>query len=234
MELKVVLKGRRDKARPKVTSPEDAYRAMKFLERQDREHAYVLHLDAASQIIAKEHVGIGSLAQCPAEVREIFKGAILNNSCSIIFIHNHPSGSTAPSENDRLLTQKLHKAGEILGIPLTDSIIVGGGYCSLRGDQSLEKEYGIKNIWRIAAGDERRPSQVNDVGEVNYELSCAYWRMLSWRDRLESLATGKGGLPKAQVNRAKRLLEGHIRRALRSAEKVLGAAPQQQVIASGR
>ena len=53
------------------------------------------------------------------------KVAILSNSYCIIVAHNHPSGNTEPSEEDDIVTERLVKAGEILGIKVLDHIIIG-------------------------------------------------------------------------------------------------------------
>jgi DNA repair protein RadC len=56
--------------------------------------------------------------------REVFKGAILSNAVSLIFLHNHPSGDPTPSEEDIGITERLNKAGNILGIKVLDHIII--------------------------------------------------------------------------------------------------------------
>jgi len=56
--------------------------------------------------------------------REIFREAIKESASSIIVAHNHPSGSLKPSEEDLRATKRLANAGEIVGIPLLDHLIV--------------------------------------------------------------------------------------------------------------
>ena len=75
-----------------LNEPEDVYKVMRFLEKADREMLYALHLNAKNRIIAMELVSMGSLTNCIIHPREVFKGAILNNSASVILVHNHPSG----------------------------------------------------------------------------------------------------------------------------------------------
>ena len=57
--------------------------------------------------------------------REIFKTAILSNSNQIMLAHNHPSGISAPSNEDKAMTNRIKDAGVILGIELIDHIIIG-------------------------------------------------------------------------------------------------------------
>ena len=113
--------------------PEDIYKVMKFLEKADREMLYVLHLDAKNRIIAMELVSMGSLTSSLIHPREVFKGAILNNSASVILVHNHPSGNPVPSKEDLKRTEALIKAGDLLGIPVIDHIVIGDGkYMSVK------------------------------------------------------------------------------------------------------
>lgn len=110
-----------------VSMPHDVYKAMKFIERADRENYYVLHLDAKNNIQAKELISMGTLTQARTCPREVFKGAILNNSASIILVHNHPSGDPSPSELDISLTRNLLMAASIIGIEICDHVIIGNG-----------------------------------------------------------------------------------------------------------
>ena len=70
--------------------------------------------------------------------REVFEPALRQGAASLIVVHNHPSGETDPSEDDLAITRRLSEAGEILGVPLLDHVIVGGrGYTSLKETQAL-------------------------------------------------------------------------------------------------
>jgi len=91
----------------------------------DREAFYIVMLDQGSRVIGVNLVSVGTLSSSLVHPREVFKAAILLNSASIIAVHNHPSGSPEPSGHDRTLTDRLDKAGELLGIPLKDHIVVG-------------------------------------------------------------------------------------------------------------
>ena len=75
-------------------------------------------------LVMSVNTRVGTLNACLVEMREVFKHAILNNAAGIVCFHNHPSGDAEPSREDRLMTEKLEAAGELLGIPLVDHIIV--------------------------------------------------------------------------------------------------------------
>ena len=58
--------------------------------------------------------------------REVFKSSILSNAAAFIAIHNHPSGSPHPSEEDRTVTKRLAECGKMMDIRMLDHIIVAG------------------------------------------------------------------------------------------------------------
>ena len=123
-----------------VSMPTDAVDISKrVIGDSDRELVVVLCLDAKNQINAVNIAGMGSLNNAVVHPREIFKPAILSNASGIIFVHNHPSGDVKPSEDDRKTTERIKKAGDILGIPLVDSIVIGdnGAFYSFKNEGTL-------------------------------------------------------------------------------------------------
>lgn len=127
----------------RCSRPEDAVEIVTPLfERADREMVLVLSLNTKLEPQALEIAAVGGLDECSVDIKNIFKHALLNNAAYIICLHNHPSGSPEPSRGDRLLTQRLEKAGEILGVRLADHIVVGGnGFYSFREDRMKEPDY---------------------------------------------------------------------------------------------
>ena len=71
-------------------------------------------------------VSVGTINASLVIPREVFKSSILANASAIIGLHNHPSGNVKPSKEDMIVTRKLQKCGQLLGIELLDHIIVGG------------------------------------------------------------------------------------------------------------
>lgn len=59
--------------------------------------------------------------------RELFKAAIKYLAAAVLLAHNHPSGDPTPSKEDLALTERLKQAGEIIGIPVLDHLIIGDG-----------------------------------------------------------------------------------------------------------
>lgn len=126
----------------KVTSPEDIvgyYNAQfKF---QQKEYLILLILDSKNRILAEETLSIGTINASIAEPREIFLTALKKNGVSIILLHNHPSGDPTPSREDILTTERIAKAGDLLGVGLNDHIIIGqNSYISLRAEGYLKSE----------------------------------------------------------------------------------------------
>jgi DNA repair protein RadC len=90
---------------------------------QDKEHFYVMHVNARQQVNLVELVAVGTLDHTDVHPRETFRRAVIEGSYSIIVAHNHPTGDVTPSDGDIKTTRKLHEAGELLQIPLLDHII---------------------------------------------------------------------------------------------------------------
>jgi DNA repair protein RadC len=101
--------------------------------RLDREMFVALLLDGKNQVLGFNIVSIGSLTAALVHPREVFKPVILANAAAVILLHNHPSGSPEPSAEDRALTERLERAGELLGIRVLDHVIVGDGQYRSKG-----------------------------------------------------------------------------------------------------
>ena len=105
----------------------------------DRECLVVSATDAKMKPTHIQIVGIGATNYCPVSIPEVFKAALLSNSVNILLAHNHPSGDCTPSSEDIALTERVMRAGNLLGIRLIDHIIVGEGghFYSFREENSL-------------------------------------------------------------------------------------------------
>ena len=110
----------------------------RYLDGVDREHFVLLMLDQKNHVIGIHTVSMGSLTASIVHPREVYKAAILANAAAIVCGHNHPSGDTVPSQEDRAMTQRLVNAGTLLGINVVDHIIIGreGRYFSF-ADEGL-------------------------------------------------------------------------------------------------
>ena len=107
------------------TADDAIFLMQKELRNCDRETFCALHLNAKGKPLSMSVVSIGELNSTLVHPREVFKASILSNASAVIFMHNHPSGELTPSEEDKKATKRLEMAGQILGIPVVDHIIVG-------------------------------------------------------------------------------------------------------------
>lgn len=116
-----------------VWSPSDMEKFVEPLRHYSEERFVAFHLDARSRVAGYHIVSHGTVSSALVHPREVFKAALLNNSYALIVAHNHPAGSLTPSPEDLETTEKLIKAGDLLGVLLIDHIIVSSnGISSLR------------------------------------------------------------------------------------------------------
>ncbi len=95
-------------------------------------------LNAAKTLSGHQKISSGGATSTIVDVSEVLRQAILNEANSIIVLHNHPSGNPNPSKADINLTRRISKAGDMMGIPLDDHIIIAGKtYTSLRAEGHL-------------------------------------------------------------------------------------------------
>lgn len=119
-------------------APKDIYREMADVGKLAQEAFFVITLDTKLKIINKHLCGLGLLDKCDVHARETFIHAISDNAASVILVHNHPSGDPTPSKEDCDLTRRLVEAGRIIGIRVTDHVVIGrpderqSGYVSIR------------------------------------------------------------------------------------------------------
>ena len=117
-----------------VRTPADAARlCAELLDGYDREVFLAVALSTASRVIGAHVCHVGTVDASVASPREVFRFGLLVNARSMIVAHNHPSGSLEPSRADVQVSKQLRDAGESIGIPLVDSLVVGfdGHYTSL-------------------------------------------------------------------------------------------------------
>ncbi len=108
-----------------MSSERLARKMMLELSDQKQEHLVAIYLDTQNRIIEQRTIFIGSVRRSIAEPREILYYACKNMATSVIIVHNHPSGSPEPSENDLQFTQKMKRACEDIGIICLDHIVIG-------------------------------------------------------------------------------------------------------------
>ena len=109
-----------------IRRPEDAIEAMReLIGNLDREAFAVLNLSSKGQVLNASICTVGTVNATLVSPPETFRAALLSGAASIIAVHNHPSGFCEPSKEDIQITKRLVSAGNVLGIPLLDHIILG-------------------------------------------------------------------------------------------------------------
>lgn len=91
-----------------------------------REVFMVVYLNGRNQILAFEELFEGTLSTSAVYPREVVKGALVNHAAAVVFVHNHPSGNTQPSEEDLQITEKLQTAMNAIDVVVHDHIIIAG------------------------------------------------------------------------------------------------------------
>ncbi len=118
---------RQQDERVQVTCPDDVADAYGPLLRDlDKEVFKVVHLNTANVIIGDYTVSEGGLSSSVVEPRGVFEQAILDDAAAVICLHNHPSGNPEPSREDIRITRQLVEAGDTMGIPVHDHLIIAG------------------------------------------------------------------------------------------------------------
>ena len=134
-----------------------------------KEYLVCLYLNARNALLKKEVVSVGLLDKTLLHPREIFYPAVEFNAASVILVHNHPSGDFSPCENDVQIVKKITQAGEIMGIPIIDFIIVSeNGHYSFYGklkDQNKGFDY-------VADGVQGTLFDLLEIEKPVYEISA--------------------------------------------------------------
>lgn len=98
---------------------------METLRHEDQEHVFCMMLDTKCHFLGETELTRGTVNLSVLSPREVFLAALSWRAVFLILIHNHPSGDALPSEEDRRITERIRKAGEMIGITLLDHIIIG-------------------------------------------------------------------------------------------------------------
>ena len=105
----------------------------------DHEECWVLFLNKANRLIAREMISSGGLDSTIIDNKVIIRKAIDKKASAIILVHNHPSGSPLPSEADINQTSSLNKALKTCDLSLLDHIIIArDSYYSFADEEAVD------------------------------------------------------------------------------------------------
>ena len=88
------------------------------------ESMFIILLNRANNTTSFAKISQGGVIGTFADIKIIAKYAVEGLACSVILIHNHPSGNVQPSESDKVLTKKVREALKLLDIDLLDHVII--------------------------------------------------------------------------------------------------------------
>src|SRR5205807_815643 len=91
------------------------------------EEFWTVLMNSRLQEILCVQIARGGLTQCSVSPREAFAPAIVHRAPAVAFIHNHPSGDSAPSAEDQRLQLLLDEAGHALGVRVIDHLVLAEG-----------------------------------------------------------------------------------------------------------
>ncbi len=121
-------------AKYRIQNAADAFELIKAeFHSQAQEILIVILRDVKGAVIHTQKISVGTLSEVLVHPREVFHLAVRHKASSLILVHNHPSGDPSPSQADLELTRILLKSSHVMGITLSDHLIIGAHtYVSLK------------------------------------------------------------------------------------------------------
>lgn len=125
-----------------VKSAEQVYQLFRDMQDETKEKIVCLHLNPRLEILSYEVVSIGTSHHVLVDIAGLYRGVLLSGASRIIVVHNHPLGSSTPSQEDKDVIKKIIKGGEPYSITLEDFIIIGeDGFFSFDQKNLLRKKH---------------------------------------------------------------------------------------------
>ena len=126
-----------------IRSPESVLPLLYRWKNRRQENFLAITLNGAHEVIKLHHISKGLVNRTIVHPRECFNPALRDYAVAVIFVHNHPSGSTKTSPEDDDITKRLNMAAEILGIHMLDHIIITpkDNYYSYRQDGKIASNH---------------------------------------------------------------------------------------------
>ena len=91
------------------------------------EEFWVVSINQSAKVIKKVRISVGGIDQASADIRLIMRVLIETGAVQFAAVHNHPSGNSRPSNEDKRLTEQLKKAAGLFNIRMMDHVIITNG-----------------------------------------------------------------------------------------------------------
>lgn len=101
------------------------------------EYAYMIAFSSAFKVLGVFEISHGSVNASFSSPREIFIRLLLSGAVNFVVCHNHPSGDCTPSKEDAMITEKLKRCADLMGVQFIDHIIIGDSYYSFEENRLL-------------------------------------------------------------------------------------------------
>ncbi|EMB2849023.1 JAB domain-containing protein [Pseudomonas aeruginosa] len=124
----VLLERRVFKAGPRLERPAAVrdYLRLKLVA-EPNEIFVVVFMNSMHDVLAVEPMFHGTINATSVYPRVVLQRALQLNAAAVIFAHQHPSGSTEPSNADRVLTEQLKTALALIDVRVLDHFVIGQG-----------------------------------------------------------------------------------------------------------
>jgi len=119
-----------------VKGSKDAYALVRRkLVDLEHEEFWIILTGRSQKVIAMELISKGGFSHTVVDPKVVFGSALQQRATSVVLVHNHPSGSLKPSQDDIVLTKNLVAGGKLLEIKIMDHLIISDqGYYSMADD----------------------------------------------------------------------------------------------------
>jgi DNA repair protein RadC len=107
-----------------ISNPKKIFELSAELYDKKQEYCLAFYFNGRQELLSKKTIAIGGLNYNFLEPRNVFEPAFSLGASSFILVHNHPSGNLEPSDDDLLLTEKVAKIADLMGVKLLDHLIV--------------------------------------------------------------------------------------------------------------
>lgn len=121
--------------RNKLESLEDVKSETVDMKLLDKEELRVFMLNSGNEVLKRRRID-GEVRSVNVGIQELLRSAVAEKASAVIIAHNHPSGTSEPTDADRKFTRELKESAEVLGIDLLDHVIIGETVFSFRRDES--------------------------------------------------------------------------------------------------